>query len=240
MSYIRLKILILAFSLSLPQTTLAKQIEIRIAGSVYGDSPFYGLFGPQTTSLVGKPAEILFQFVENNLTGYINNFRSNYKSPGTIKIKVGDFESTSNQESTLIFERMDNPYGTIDSASLSGIFTYSAFSEQKNQNMRWDLPISISLYGQENFLTSLESSAPLYYEFLPFERQSSIISARIYGDDGYVYRPSIGLNWDSVSVTAITAAPEPDTWIMLIIGFGISGIILRAQPRFRRRNLSLR
>ena len=85
------------------------------------------------------------------------------------------------------------------------------------------------------FVTSLDPTKPYSYAIKPEDRQRSLWQfAKFDGTGNRVIERANGtMTSEFVTVEAVTvgAIPEPATWLMMIVGFGMVGASIRSKRR---------
>ena len=237
----KLRIVSLLFSGVIGATTANAATTIATyTGTIVGGSDNRGLFG-LPGSLVGKPVTVTYTF-DPSLGVYYNkpsrndnrgnNFTGNSPILGVDIIVDGAKYSFDNSQGFI---------GQIIQGDISGGIKYDqvAHSAQSyrcvnscdpNLNFGDDV---INSFGQSNvndFVNGLDMSAFLDYTFTPEDNGGGFfqLGKTDYSTTNYDFYATADFKFSRVNIVQLSSAvPEPSTWMMVIIGFGLIGTAMR-------------
>jgi hypothetical protein len=172
-----------------------------------------GMFGLLLSLIATPAAAATFNFVINETTGGTSSFFASFQLSGSPSFDDGTRIAFSNVAVTFangntvtvdFVSFFDSPDGGITLFD-NGSFLLSTMSEFDQQTFERD--------GQGNFSTFTEFS-----------------SFSLVGDDPDAGGPADFSN-RTFTLSITQAVPEPDTWAMMILGFGLAGYALRRRRR---------
>lgn len=193
-----------------------------------GMDAYAGIFGGPMTNLTGQEIELSFFYdlgSPSGLTRYDPGYSAFYGgpfagtplSPGYSVVKIGDI--SYRLDSDLYF--VTDQYDGADQISYETVGTSRIYTPDPEESYHDDYATAnLAPYLEENLITSSSLTDPIDYAVPSM-------------NDAYA---SFFINEDAVSATffptrftrsLVSAVPEPATWAMMILGFGVAGAMLR-------------
>jgi len=203
-------------------------------GKIYDGTDVTGIFGAPGGSLVGQTVTVAFTFNTATPGATLERTSDHAKlegfgaaSPGRAVVRIGNHSASITGDYHAIAEQRDEfgplKYDDISHTVISDsvdIFTGNAFYADAVASVYTDL---------YNMVSNTNLAGPMHYQ-------------PIHGDDwgfGSFYLAS-GLGGASVTTDAlgrfevldvVIFAPEPESWTLAILGFGMAGWALRRRSR---------
>ena len=173
-----------------------------------------------TAAVAGAPLPVT---VTQTTTGSAGNYTYDF----TVDNQIGDNQS-------IYFFGVNDTSGTVSYGSAPSPFTtYGGFgTDNAFYNLAWIDDVSYTGFGTGQQLGGFT----LFDTALVPQNGFSFFA---YGTgDEYTGGGSTGGNpsnplFEGTAVSAVGAAPEPGTWVMLIAGFGMVGFAMRRRPTVR-------
>lgn len=220
---------------SIAQPAAATTILITYTGTVTGGSDAAGLFGTPSASLANDKFTSVY-----TLTYPTPGAIEKTSTPGLDEIYGGTccYQSatsplsgqlTINDHTVSINGKYAGDHKLISPAYLSNHFNgkVSEIFDQVSSNTGAYLYNVVYNVSGDNFISSLNFAGALNHTVT----SSDVTDGRFHfineaGLSSYANFENL-----AVSVQSISAVPEPATWGMMIFGFGIAGVTLRARRR---------
>jgi hypothetical protein len=227
-----LAVTVLAAAMAAPAS--ADRFVATFTGTVTNGSDSHNVFGQDGADLAGQDFTAVFTLDDGAADTYIQNgsvyygvYNSGPASPIHATLTIGGVTynygpATDTYSNYLAWTRY--PGGTFDQF-MGNVTTYS-------DNGTVSTSSGIQLYGN----TSLDDylGSPLDYH-VPFTKEFSSdsggtvsFSQSYDGNADYIYDEEIGLRVTRITYAAAPAAvPEPASWAMMLVGFGLAGSAMR-------------
>ena len=220
--------MLLFSGLSIAQPAAATTILITYTGTVSSGYDFSGVFGASTTSLTGDTFKSVYTLT------YPTTGVTDYNIGSTHYVKGGsDFSTLSPVSGQLTINGITQSFdgkvvgehllASLDSG-IAEVLDVAGAVRQPNENSIFNRIYSMT----DNFITSTSFADSFNYAVTANDHSSGTFNIVSNNGDESAFGVLESL---TVSIQSVSAVPEPATWGMMIFGFGIAGVTLRARRR---------
>ncbi|HEY1124989.1 MAG TPA: PEPxxWA-CTERM sorting domain-containing protein [Sphingobium sp.] len=211
--------------------------EVKYSGVIYDGVDTTGIFGPAGVSLFHAKASLTFTF-DTDTPGsifetdpnhvpptYAKLFGSGVGSPGKVVVTVNDIDFVINGSRDSLASQYDAWFGTTD------IIHHEAADSVRDNTTGFYLENNAQAditSSTRNIVSSVNLVGP--FSFAPSVSQGDTANGRFHILQGYSNNYTADYEahgYFDVSRITITSIPEPASWAMMMVGFGLAGLALR-------------
>lgn len=191
------------------------------------DTPASGPGGTGFAGAIGNGSDPYLCEIAACPTGNTSNFYLGVNDGG---LKVARGDNAAFRVSSIDYAFLA-PLGGLPSNSYGQLTLLGTLSGGGTMTVAYDFPV-LNALGNSPFVTTSLSGA-----FANFSLSSLVISSCLFDGAGGCYRPLAGSEnqaqfaFDNLTLSAVAAVPEADTYAMMGLGLGLVGLLSRRRAK---------